>query len=685
MECVRLWMYVYSGCSMLVNAVRVCGCRCLWIWCVYVGIQWVYILYPVIKIDKITFTTILSIIVMIISLIEMSIPTPLTPNLDLDIELPSLTNIPTDLFMLIFAIIPLPDKRHLTMCNKQYNKIDISLYEDKFRHMINKSFLINTQGINLTRMEKNTLEFIYYDYVHLIPDRYYSMKNTILYQYAYVTIYLVAKNYKDIVKKIIQLKTQIITSCQLVFDKYNIVSKELFEYLRNANNSFLTTISYGAALGGHIDMLQWIVKSKTIAKLINKYYCNSDETQSTYNICSNYAHNRYMYEYAAHGNNLHILKWLLSNCAHNERDQLGLSTICPVAALNGNTKILKWAYDNNIEFTPSVFSNAVLNGDIRILSKLLKFGCQTDTAACESAAKIGRLDILQWLRKKGCKWDSNTCAQAAIGGHLEILNWAYSNGCDMCNISYVANNCVHQTIFEWFRFKNYKFDKNAYNESIVRRADITLLKWLYQVGTPVSEKLCEYAATHGKFEILVWARAMDFPWDEMTTFMAAKNGYLEILIWVFENGCCMADNICSVAALWNRTEILKWLLQHKNHIKFGVENSWDFNIIPYATFNGNFEMAKMAYENGCKFNGYMPIYPGSVEIMQWAHQNGCPTDNELCIEIAAEEKYELLEWMLENGYVFDDTEINYDMFYENFQRVDMYHIFDMVKKPLQYM
>ena len=72
------------------------------------------------------------------------------------------------------------------------------------------------------------------------------------------------------------------------------------------------------------------------------------------------------------------------------------------AALGGHLDVLKWARENN---------------------------CEWSKAVCANAALGGHLDILVWARENGCHWNSTVCAYAAKNGHLTILIWALLNNC----------------------------------------------------------------------------------------------------------------------------------------------------------------------------------------------------------------------------------------------------------------
>ena len=114
----------------------------------------------------------------------------------------------------IVAILPMPDKRNLIRCNKEFNKIEIKKYEEEFIEMIyNTKFFVYTRmtsrRLRLTKIEQYTLEMIYYGYHQLIPARYICNKNELLYKYNDLYFYCASKKYIEILKILFKFKSEI--------------------------------------------------------------------------------------------------------------------------------------------------------------------------------------------------------------------------------------------------------------------------------------------------------------------------------------------------------------------------------------------------------------------------------------------------------------------------------------------
>ncbi len=76
--------------------------------------------------------------------------------------------------------------------------------------------------------------------------------------------------------------------------------------------------------------------------------------------------------------------------------------LCNFAAIRGSVRLLKWARENNRDWS-------------------------TDT--CHYAACKGHLFVLQYLHENGCPWNWNTCSDAGYYKHWDCLQYAVDNKC----------------------------------------------------------------------------------------------------------------------------------------------------------------------------------------------------------------------------------------------------------------
>jgi hypothetical protein len=76
--------------------------------------------------------------------------------------------------------------------------------------------------------------------------------------------------------------------------------------------------------------------------------------------------------------------------------------VCNYAASQGNVRLLKWARENNLDWS---------------------------TYTCDSAAIYGHLSALKYLHENGCPWDYGTCYNARYFEEWDCLQYAVDNKC----------------------------------------------------------------------------------------------------------------------------------------------------------------------------------------------------------------------------------------------------------------
>ena len=103
--------------------------------------------------------------------------------------------------------------------------------------------------------------------------------------------------------------------------------------------------------------------------------------------------------------------------------------VCDDAADRGSVRLLKWARENNLDWSAHAFWRAAENGHLPALQYLHENGCPWNSNTCLFAAMNGHLPALKYLHENGCPWDRYTCSSAAYNGHLPALKYLHENGC----------------------------------------------------------------------------------------------------------------------------------------------------------------------------------------------------------------------------------------------------------------
>ena len=103
--------------------------------------------------------------------------------------------------------------------------------------------------------------------------------------------------------------------------------------------------------------------------------------------------------------------------------------VCNKAAARGCVRLLKWARENNLDWSAGTCAYAALRGHLPALKYLHENGCPWDSVTCYFAAQHGHLPALQYLHENGCPWDDVTCFCAANNEHWDCLQYAVDNKC----------------------------------------------------------------------------------------------------------------------------------------------------------------------------------------------------------------------------------------------------------------
>ena len=116
--------------------------------------------------------------------------------------------------------------------------------------------------------------------------------------------------------------------------------------------------------------------------------------------------------------------------------------VCNDAAVRGSLRLLKWAQENNLDWSARTCSFAAMDGHLPALKYLHENGCPWDHITCQRAASHGHLFVLKYLHENGCPWDVYTCKYAAHHKHWDCLKYAVDNKCPGWNV-YAKNHAKH--------------------------------------------------------------------------------------------------------------------------------------------------------------------------------------------------------------------------------------------------
>ncbi|KAG5189319.1 hypothetical protein JKP88DRAFT_353151 [Tribonema minus] len=159
---------------------------------------------------------------------------------------------------------------------------------------------------------------------------------------------------------------------------------------------------------------------------------------------------------AAEGGHLELLQWARANGGAWDEQT------CSCAAGKGHLELLQWARANECPWNEQTCSCAAAGGHLELLQWARANAYPWDVETCSCAAAGGHLGLLQWARANGCPWDEQTCSCASGGGHLELLQWARANGCtwheQTCT---AAARAGHFDVLQWARANECPWDEQT--------------------------------------------------------------------------------------------------------------------------------------------------------------------------------------------------------------------------------
>jgi len=300
-----------------------------------------------------------------------------------------------------------------------------------------------------------------------------------------------------------------------------------------------------AAVRGHIHILQYTLDNNApegTEPLIQKAARHGRmECVRWLHIVRHHDLTSSVYNAAAYGANLELLKWLDAKnpklgtkdasisaadsgnieCLQYVQRRHGWSPIdCAIGAVeNNHLAVLEWM----VKFpagrkamrwsTPeegSLLGKAAFYGYVKIMALLVEHGAVLNEGVAIDATDGGSVAALKWLRERDCPWSYYVFVKAAgWPGSEKIMQWALDNGCPKGS------------------------------------------------GT---DACCE-AADNGALDNLQWLRANGFPWSEKVMIKAARGEHVSVLEWARANGCAWSARVTLAAAQHNSPDALLWLLK----------------------------------------------------------------------------------------------------------------------------
>jgi hypothetical protein len=412
----------------------------------------------------------------------------------------------------------------------------------------------------------------------MIPDSYVTVENRILCQYPNIRKKLGKNGDLEMIKRLFKIK---------MVD--------------------LWSVALGAAEAGNIFILEWLVE---------KGYSIVEKTTA----------------YAAKGNQLKTLKWLMEECKlpihssavkyaakRNHMDMLKFLVVensCSTiyggyfAALNGYLDTIKFLFRYVSHGFQEQFLFDVRNGGITGSHlEIVKFAFGQGYPLVGNYVFCEDVDILRWLVENKHLEADDDLVFIATTDNLECFKYAYKLvGKISYNVQKKAMEYHHEAIIQFLLNEKYDlsielsinasfgsnnkafsilklFKVSDWPRSVFKHAaqggNIDILQCGYDHGYHHDFDIITNAAKNGQLHVIIWAREHNFKWDTEATASTIDDGHIDILKWLrnidgYRSNCKLISNETELCP-WNERVCLQAIKNHNLPIlKLAIENGCDY-------------------------------------------------------------------------------------------------------------
>lgn len=374
------------------------------------------------------------------------------------------------------------------------------------------------------------------------------------------------------------------------------------EALLNVGDNGACLPIHQAAIGGHVDLLKWLVDR------------GSDPNIPTAN-----AWGSRPLHFAAQYGRVEALKWLL---AHGSQvDAPSANTLQPIhtAADGGQVDVMKCLIDHGADPNAATEDDwgtqpihyAAMRGRLDAVKCLLGHGVvpsALNTFGIQSihmAAEHGHVEVMSCLVANGANpmapaaddWGTRPIHFAATNGRLDAVNWLLDHGADVSVLNTFGVQPIHNAAQGG--------SVEVLASLVARGADPTVL-----TGDDWGVRPVHYAAENGHLEAVKWlvghganARALNKS-QAQPIHSAAQGGRIDVLQWLIEGGVEIGtptgddwgSHAIHFAAVGGQLDAIKWLVEHGAHVNSA--DKYGFTPLHEAAAGNQVDAAKLLVELG---------------------------------------------------------------------------------------
>ncbi|GFH56002.1 hypothetical protein CTEN210_12478 [Chaetoceros tenuissimus] len=202
---------------------------------------------------------------------------------------------------------------------------------------------------------------------------------------------------------------------------------------------------------------------------------------------------------------------------------------------------------------PSELNAVVAHGNVEAIHWLRNKRCEFNHETSVSAIRSGNVEIIRFLHEQGCVFDERSMQIAVENSNVELMDYLMSIGCP------ILGNHIRE---------------------VKTKLNTVVWEWLINNGTPLMPDDTLSVARIGSVKTMKWLHSyIECPWHLKAAEEAAHAGDLEMLKYLYSVGYPLTQELCEKAAsgsinfrglnIDNR-EVLKWLYASCNHFSDSV-------------------------------------------------------------------------------------------------------------------
>lgn len=247
------------------------------------------------------------------------------------------------------------------------------------------------------------------------------------------------------------------------------------------------TISYLAALRGHLELVQWIYSSRTTNFTPETL---KGAVEGGHVAIAQWAYSKMKFDLSC---DLHVVdtsvdmvQWLKNEfewTSASAYEAYANKTFVDAARL-GKLDVLEFLGEEEYlrAFGDQAMLRSVENGHLHVVQWLYERNVGVYEASIISAIQHGRLEVLKWMHERySGEWPSSATIFAMFHGHLEVLQWLHGQGFATFNAETMrmASHYGSVSILEWLHSSVYRSEWWTVNdlEFALKNGRLDTLKW----------------------------------------------------------------------------------------------------------------------------------------------------------------------------------------------------------------